>query len=225
MSRKILFTLATAATIAAAATLASSAADARGFGAGGGFGGGGHFGGGGFSRMGGGGFGGHFNGGHFGGRNFSRVGHPGFGHPGNWGHYNHYNHWNHWAHWHHRRWFWRDGRWVIIDGDEGGYPVAGPVASPAPGPCTCLTKTYTQDGLVVFADVCTKEAASARVDGADATPPAPPLKSSELTPPPPPPNAAVDSKPDVSQAPTTNNYAGKTFQDFLAANAVATQKN
>ena len=43
MSRKILFTLATAATIAAAATLASSAADARGFG------GGGHFGGGGFS--------------------------------------------------------------------------------------------------------------------------------------------------------------------------------
>ena len=210
MSRKILFTLATAATIAAAATLASSAADARGFGGGGGCGGGGHFGGSGFSRMGGGGFGGHFNGGHFGGRNFSRVGHPGFGHPGNWGHYNHYNHWNHWAHWHHRRWFWRDGRWVIIDGDEGGYPVAGPVASPAPGPCTCLTKTYTQDGLVVFADVCTKEAASAPVGGADATPPAPP---------------AVDSKPDVSQAPTTNNYAGKTYQDFLAANAVATQKN
>jgi hypothetical protein len=29
----------------------------------------------------------------------------------------------------------------------------------------------------------------------------------------------------VSQAPTTTNYAGKTFQDFLAANAVATQKN
>ena len=110
----------------------------------------------------------------------------------------------------------------IIDGDEGGYPVAGPVASPAPGPCTCLTKTYTQEGLVVFADVCTKEAASAPVGGADATPASPPLKSSELTPPAPP---AVDSKPDVSQAPTTNNYAGKTYQDFLAANAIAAQKN
>ena len=72
---------------------------------------------------------------------------------------------------------------------------------------------------MVFADVCTKGAASAPVGGADATPP---LKSSELTPPAPP---AVDSKPDVSQAPTTNNYAGKTYQDFLAANAVATQKN
>ena len=34
-----------------------------------------------------------------------------------------------------------------------------PVASS--GPCTCLTKTYTPDGLVMFADVCTKEAASA----------------------------------------------------------------
>ena len=49
----------------------------------------------------------------------------------------------------------------------------GPVAAPVAGPCTCLTKTYTQEGLVVFADVCTKEAASARVDGADVTPPPP----------------------------------------------------
>jgi hypothetical protein len=81
---------------------------------------------------------------------------------------------------------------------------------------TCLTKTYTQEGLVVFADVCTKEAASAPVDGTDA----PPVKSSEVTPAPTPPNAT----PDVSQAPTSNNYAGKTFQDFLAANAQA-QKN
>jgi hypothetical protein len=69
---------------------------------------------------------------------------------------------------------------------------------------------------VVFADVCTKEAASAPVDGTDA----PPVKSSEVTPAPTPPNAT----PDVSQTPTSNNYAGKTFQDFLAANAQA-QKN
>ena len=208
MSRKILFTLATAATIAAAATLASSAADAHGFG-GGGFGGG-HFGGGGFSR--GGGFGGsHFSGARFGGRGFATV-HP-RGPRGGWGHP------IRWTHYHNHRWFWRDGRWIVLDGEVGGYDAPAPVA--APGPCTCLTKTYTQDGLVVFADVCTKEAASARVDGADVTP-----KSSDATPvPPPPPNAAVDSKPDVSQAPTSNNYAGKTFKDFLAANAVPTQKN
>jgi hypothetical protein len=35
-------------------------------------------------------------------------------------------------------------------------------ASPAPR-CSCLTKEYTQDGLVVFQDVCTKEVASAPV--------------------------------------------------------------
>jgi hypothetical protein len=34
---------------------------------------------------------------------------------------------------------------------------------------TCLTKTYTQDGLVVFVDVCTKEAASAPVGGGEVT--------------------------------------------------------
>ena len=85
----------------------------------------------------------------------------------------------------------------------------------ATGPCTCLTKTYTRDGLVVFADVCTNEAASARVDGtaADATE-APP----------------VDGKAaDASQAPTSSNYAGRTYKDFLAANPqaapLAAQKN
>jgi hypothetical protein len=224
MSRKVLFTLATAATIAAA-TLASSAADARGGFGGGGFGGGGgRFGGGGFSRVG-------IGGGHLSGLNASLNRFPGThfptGHfptrhfPGNHFPGNHFpGHFPQWVHHHHHHWFWRDGRWVIIEDAVGGYDepqgvVAAPVVA-APGPCTCLTKTYTQDGLVVFADVCTKEAASARVDGAEMTP-VPPVKSSELTPPPPPPNAAVESQPDVSQAPTTNNYAGKTFKDFLAA--------
>jgi len=41
------------------------------------------------------------------------------------------------------------------------YAVA-PVAAAAPR-CTCLTKEYTQDGLVVFQDVCTKEVASAPI--------------------------------------------------------------
>jgi hypothetical protein len=42
------------------------------------------------------------------------------------------------------------------------YAVAPAVAAPAPR-CTCLTKEYTQDGLVVFQDVCTKEVASAPI--------------------------------------------------------------
>jgi hypothetical protein len=93
-----------------------------------------------------------------------------------------------------------------------------------PGPCTCLTKTYTQDGLVVFADVCTNEAASARVDGtaADITPlPTPEPKASDATPLPP-----ADSKvAAASQAPTSTNYAGRTYKDFLAASQAAAQKN
>lgn len=44
-----------------------------------------------------------------------------------------------------------------------GYAVAPTVAaSPAPS-CTCLTKQYTPDNLVVFQDVCTKEVASAPI--------------------------------------------------------------
>ena len=69
------------------------------------------------------------------------------------------------------------------------------------GPCTCLTKEYTPEGTVVFKDLCTKEMASAPVDGA-------PAQASEI------------------QAPT--NFAGKTYQDYLAANPqaqAAQQKN
>jgi len=40
------------------------------------------------------------------------------------------------------------------------YAVAPTVAATAK-PCTCLTKEYTPDNLVVFKDVCTKEVASA----------------------------------------------------------------
>jgi hypothetical protein len=60
--------------------------------------------------------------------------------------------------------------------------------------CNCLTKTYTPEGAVVFKDLCTKEMASAPVDGA-------PAQSGEV------------------QAP--NNFAGKTYQDYLAANPQA----
>jgi hypothetical protein len=68
-----------------------------------------------------------------------------------------------------------------------------PIASA--GPCTCLTKDYTPEGTVVFKDLCTQEMASAPVDGG-------PAKASE------------------AEAPT--NFAGKTYQDYLAANQ---QKN
>ena len=53
------------------------------------------------------------------------------------------------------------------------YAVA-PSYAAAPAPrCTCLTKEYTQDGLVVFQDVCTKEVASAPVGNTQAQLPLP----------------------------------------------------
>jgi hypothetical protein len=67
----------------------------------------------------------------------------------------------HWCHRWHRHGFRRHCgfvRWprpVIIG---GGYAVAPAVAA---RPCTCLTKTYTADNLVVFKDLCTREVASA----------------------------------------------------------------
>ena len=38
------------------------------------------------------------------------------------------------------------------------YVAARPVVA-TPGPCTCLTKEYTQEGAVVFKDRCTAEMA------------------------------------------------------------------
>ena len=71
-----------------------------------------------------------------------------------------------------------------IDPVAGELPDVAPVSAAAPGPCTCLTKTYTQAGLVVFADMCTKETASAAVGGtsSDATPVPPADRSSDAAP-------------------------------------------
>lgn len=79
---------------------------------------------------------------------------------------------------------------------ERGYirPVGYVERVAVPGPCTCLTKDYTPDGIVVFKDLCTKEMASAPVDGG-------PAQASEV------------------QSPS--NFAGKTYQDYLAANPKA----
>ena len=93
-------------------------------------------------------------------------------------------------HWHRHfvRWHWHDRVFVRR---VGLAPVETAVQ---PGPCTCLTKNYTPEGMVVFQDLCTKEMASAPVDGSDQA-------------------AAV-------QAPAS--YAGKTYQDYLAANPQVT---
>jgi hypothetical protein len=214
MSRKLILTLATAATIAASA-LASSAADARGFGGGGG--GFGHSvgigrigGGGGLGRIGGG-IGRPIGGIHrLAGSPFPILlppGHHGPGLPPPWWHHHHH-------HWH---WWFRDGRWVAFEGGIAE-PVVGSYAAPVmstPGPCTCLTKSYTQDGMVVFADLCTKESAAAPVDGraADATP-APQEPSA------PPAPAADDKASDATPMQNPSNFAGRTYKDFLAANGL-----
>jgi len=208
-------TLSFAAAAIAVATLASQSADARGFG---GFvgGGSGHFAGGGVGRVG---------GGSFGGRSATFTGHGGRlanltgrgnttlvpiipGPPPG----------QHTPivpivpihpilppiafHDHHHHWVFRDGGWVVVDEvvDE-----SAPVIDAAPGPCTCLTKTYTPSGLVVFADVCTKESASASVDtSADATQvPTTPVAATAVP---------------MSVVPTTPDYAGRTYEDYLAAN-------
>jgi hypothetical protein len=195
MSRKIILSLA-AATIAAT-TLISYSADARGFG--GGFGGGRSFGGG---MAGGRAFGGgHFASARFtghGGRtlipilNPGRPGHPGF--PGHWVFHHH----------DHGHWLFRDGRWIVID-----ETIADVVPEAVPGPCTCLTKNYTPSGLVVFADVCTKESASAPVAGSvgDATQvPTTPVAATAVP---------------MTVVPTTPNYAGRSYDDYLAANPQA----
>ena len=160
--RNAMLALAAVATLGTATLISTTdSADARGFG--GGFSRGGGGGGMGMARMGGG--GGRVGIGrvgmgrvHLGGRihlgNRIRIGH----------HRPHFR--PNWCHrWHHHcrihvRW----PRPLIYGAPVVAattYAVA-PVAAAAPR-CTCLTKEYTQDGLVVFQDVCTKEVASAPV--------------------------------------------------------------
>ena len=91
--------------------------------------------------------------------------------------------------------------------DEAPATVVAPAA--IPGPCNCLTKNYTPSGLVVFADICTKESASAPVDGSAAD-----ASQAPTTP------VAASAVP-MTVVPTTPNYAGKTYDDYLAANPQA----
>ena len=102
-----------------------------------------------------------------------RPGKPGInikvGHPG--------PHWRlNWCRWHrcgiHVRWY---RPWVYGVGVATTYAVAPTTVAAAPAPsCTCLTKEYTPDNLVVFKDVCTKEVASAPIGNTAVQLPAPP---------------------------------------------------
>jgi hypothetical protein len=118
--------------------------------------------------------------------------------------------WNH--HHHHHHWVFRDGVWVVFDDVTEEVVPAEVDDGPAPGPCTCLTKTYTPSGLVVFADVCTKESASASVYG---------NASAQATQVPTTPVAATAVP--MSVVPTNPDYAGRTYEDYLAANPQAAQ--
>ncbi len=106
----------------------------------------------------------------------------------------HIDHWRFHEHRHFVRW--HNHIWVRPVGYVEG------VATVQPGPCTCLTKTYTDQGLVVFQDLCTKEMASAPVDGSS-------------------------DQAQAEQGPV--NYAGQTYQEYLKTHPIAapaeTKKN
>jgi len=217
MSRKFILSLAAAALVAG--SLASQSADARGFG-GGHFGGGfGRFGGGSFARLGGGHFSGGFRGhgggrlvpilnpgrggggGHGGGHGFPPVRGPRHPFPPIVWHDHHH---------HHGHWVFRGGRWIVIDDVAVDTVAVGAaaVADPAPGPCTCLIKTYTPNGLVVFSDMCTKESASAPVS----------TSTSDATQTPTSQSAAPMSPAQVSEMSKAVDYDGRPYADYLAAN-------
>jgi len=107
-----------------------------------------------------------------------------------------------WHNDHHKRWEFRDGRWISIDEVVADAPATdvtvadAPAVAPAatPTPCGCLTKTYTPDGLVVFSDICTNEQVNMPADGSAAS---------------------------ATPLPTSPNYAGRTYQDYLAAHPAA----
>jgi hypothetical protein len=113
--------------------------------------------------------------------------HGGSGHPGG-GHHDGGGHHGDHAHFHH------DFHFRYAHGRLYVRPVSYAVREPAP--CTCLTKGYTPEGIVVFKDLCTKEMASAPVAGSS-------------------------DQAQAEQAP--NNYGGRTYQDYLKANPQNTE--
>jgi hypothetical protein len=170
--RNAVLAVAAIAALGAATLATTTSADARGFGGGGG-------GGGGFSKGfggGGGGFSKGFGGGGMrhvgGGRNFGGMRHLGGGKLTHQGHRHPPRHHN-WCRYSgrchiHVRWH---RPWLYGVGAVGTVATTY-AAAPAPR-CTCLTKEYTPDNLVVFTDVCTKEVASAPIGNTQAQLPLP----------------------------------------------------
>src|SRR5436190_10440233 len=158
--RTSMFAIAAVAALGAASLITTTtSADARGFGGGGGGFHGGGMGGGHAMRMSGGGMrmGGGVRMGHVGIRNVG-IRHVNFrpvrhvhDHP-NWCRF--YGRCGIHVRWH-RPWIYGTG--VVAT----SYAVAPAIATAKP--CTCLSKEYTPDNLVVFKDLCTKEVASAPI--------------------------------------------------------------
>jgi hypothetical protein len=186
-TRSTLIAIAAAATVGLAA-LAPVTASARG--GGGGHGGGGHgggHGGGGHAMSHGGGHGGGHGGmrgrggrggnhqahnGHHNGHNGQRHAHNGKGRHDH--HARNHHHRHHWHPHHYARWNWGGYGYDGGYADEGytvGYSNSSSpsyASKPAAAPCTCLTKTYTDDGSVLFKDVCTQESAMSSQDDSQA---------------------------------------------------------
>jgi hypothetical protein len=75
----------------------------------------------------------------------------------------------HFHHHRHHHWHWKRYR-PYVYGAVAAAAIAAPAHAaaapkPAAAPCTCLTKEYTKDNLVVFMDRCTKEAAASPAGG------------------------------------------------------------
>ena len=68
---------------------------------------------------------------------------------------------------------WVGGRYIVRPAVAVGVIGATTAIARSNGPCTCLTKEYTPDNLVVFKDVCTKEVASAPAGNTQALLPMP----------------------------------------------------
>ena len=154
-TRTAMLALAAVATLGLASLATTTPADARGFGGGFSRGGGGHV----AMRMGG---GMRMGGVHrIGGRHIG-IRHIGIRHVG----IRHVGHRHpHWCRFHgrchiHVRWH---RPWIYGTGVVATTYAVAPAVAAAPRPCTCLTKEYTPDNLVVFKDVCTKEVASAPI--------------------------------------------------------------
>lgn len=69
--------------------------------------------------------------------------------------------------------------WIYGVGAVATTYAVAPVVAAAPR-CTCLTKEYTPDNLVVFTDVCTKEVASAPIGNTQAQLPLPPQQQAPV---------------------------------------------